>query len=309
MQALQVTCNDQSRRASTRCTSLGGVLTGTTCAWSRKLCVTCRSDNGVTKIRVQTNNMPNHCIQSSSVKPQIFDYEVVFNQKNTHGTWVQSFADQGALDGAVCPIHKTFTKAALGMVEFGTAESSRAMGFALNGVAFQFANMMHDDPVYPKAVYNEQPLDICLGHNQLNSASGMYHYHDVSPCINPFFLLGKTMSECISNAQCKSDIVAWALSGFEGWQGKKVIGLAKDGHVMYGPYNDQGMLWSTVDVDACNGAWSADKSEYFYVGTQWHPYAVGCQGPSNFPHIDHSLYANCSRNSMKVYANEVTLHQ
>ena len=70
------------------------------------------------------------------------------------------------------------------------------MGIAINGVAFQFANQIQEDPVYPMTTLNEQPLDLCLGHNQQDSTSGMYHYHDVSPCINPDFLNGKIMSDC-----------------------------------------------------------------------------------------------------------------
>jgi hypothetical protein len=140
-----------------------------------------------------------------------------------------------------------------------------------------------EDPVYPITVVNEQPLDLCLGHNQQNSESGMYHYHDISPCLNPAFLQGKTMTDCASDAACNEDITTWALSGYEGMKAKTVIGIAKDGHVLYGPYDDSGELWQTNDVDACNGAWSADRSDYFYVGTRWHPYLVGCLGPSNFP--------------------------
>ena len=57
--------------------SPGGVPDGSTCTWQRRLCVTCRRDDAdIVQIRVQTNNMPNHCISSDSVKPQAFDYEV-----------------------------------------------------------------------------------------------------------------------------------------------------------------------------------------------------------------------------------------
>ena len=31
------------------------------------------------------------------------------------------------------------------------------------------------------------------------------------------------------------------------------IGLAKDGHIIYGPYRIDGTLWQTCDVDICNG--------------------------------------------------------
>merc|ERR1719166_317232 len=101
------------------------------------------------------------------------------------------------------------------MIEHGTIESTRVLAFAINGVAFQNANQRNQDPVKPIDETNEQPLDICLGHNQRNSESGMYHYHDFSPCLNEDFLVGKKMEECLSNVECENDTVGWALSGYQ----------------------------------------------------------------------------------------------
>ena len=203
----------------------------------------------------------------------------------------------------MCPISKQYVAATFGVDEYGDDESANAMGIALNGVAFQFANQLREDPMYPITEANEQPLDLCLGHNQLNSDSGMYHYHGISPCINADFLAGKTMDACEDTPDCALSITDWAISGFAGMQTQTVIGIGKDGHVLYGPYDDSGQLWTTGDVDACNGAWSADKSDYFYVGTRWHPYLVGCLGPANFPqNEDPELFAQCSLNGMDVYA-------
>lgn len=298
------------------------------------------------------------------------------------GTKTSAF--QGQLNKAVCPIAKRYDAPALGIVEHGddAQESSNAMGFALNGVAFQArspaprpsssrdkyphqvasapssllpapCSVCQSDPrgprksagtqtqaaslsrilsllplcaaslidwrclkslrrqVFPLTVTNEQPLDLCLGHNQQGSEngvqpSGMYHYHEVSPCLNANFLTGKVMSDCASNDSCRRDIVQWALSSFEDAKTKTVIGIAKNGHVLYGPYDGSGRLWQTSAVDACNGAWSSDLSDYFYVGTRWHPYLVGCMGPANSPHgFTPPLYANCSRNNMEQYVGVI----
>lgn len=59
-----------------------------------------------------------------------------------------------------------------------------------------------------------------------------------------------------------------------------VFGLAKDGHVIYGPYNSYGELWSCEDVDACNGFFLIDNS-YGYASTTFFPYTVGCWGPAS----------------------------
>lgn len=284
-----------------------GVVSGSTCTWERRLCVTCRVDDGVTKIRVQTNNLPPHCVTSTSIKAQSFDYEVDFNPKETHGTWKKTLNSQYQLNNAVCPISKQYDAEDLGVEELGedTQESSNAMGIAVNGVAFQFANQIREDPCYPITESNEQPLDVCLGHNQRDSDSGMYHYHSVSPCINPAFLEDLTVSACSDHASCSASIADWAVSGFAGMATKTVIGVAKDGHVLYGPYDDAGALWETGSVDACSGAWSADQADYFYVGTRWHPYLVGCFGPANFPQLrDTPLFAQCSLNGMGQYAGD-----
>ena len=290
------TC-DQGNRCFEAATKNGGV-----CSWERRLCVTCRDDSGVTKIRIQSNNLPDHCIQNTLAKAMNFDYEVIFNQKQTFGTWAHTLDTQQKLDDAVCPIAKDYNAQNLGITEYGDSESRNAMGFAINGVAFQFANQIREDPVAPITETNEQPLDICGGHNQRNSDSGMYHYHILSPCIYEEFLSDKTMSDCTDNDDCKSNATSWALSGFDSMRTKTVVGLSKFGHVLYGPYDDSGELWDVQDVDPCNGVWSDDESEYFYVGTRWHPYAVGCQGPTNFPQNgDPALYPQCSLNGMDRY--------
>lgn len=148
----------------------------------------------------------------------------------------------------MCPIVKSYGRPRLGIIEYGAdvADSQWVMATAINGVAFQFANTIDEDPMFPMSVDNEQPLDICLGHNQLNADSGMYHYHGISPCINQQFLRRKEMDACNGNRECSNDLVEWMLSGFRDtvfYSNKTVIGLSKFGHVLYGPYNDYGELW------------------------------------------------------------------
>ena len=57
------------------------------------------------------------------------------------------------------------------------------------------------------------------------------------------------------------------------------IGLAKDGHMIMGPYRADGTLWQPCDVDECNGLMIGGN--YVYVSTLFHPYTVACWGPSD----------------------------
>ena len=70
------------------------------------------------------------------------------------------------------------------------------------------------------------------------------------------------------------------------------MGLALDGHIIVGPYNSQGELWTCDDHDVCNGVYLSDNS-YAYAMTYTFPYVVGCWGPG-----PQQLYAaTCSAKS------------
>jgi len=282
------------------------------CKWERKLCVTCyingRDDS--TMIRVQTNNMPDHCPGNSILKPQEFDYNVRFNVQNPEINY--ELFDEWDATETVCPIVHNYTNTDINLRENGWDESRRALAIAINGVAFQNANDEEDDPVFPigKGEIAEQPLDVCMGHNQRDSEDGMYHYHFFSPCLNKQFkhidiLNGAELGSCLANKNCRNDTIQWALDGFEEdeWN-RRIIALSKDGRPVYGPYDDKGKAWKTTDVDACNGV--EDEDYYFYVSTQWHPYISGCQGPTNKIHMDQTepFYANCSENGIEKYMDD-----
>ena len=55
------------------------------------------------------------------------------------------------------------------------------------------------------------------------------------------------------------------------------MGLAKDCHMMLGPYNKEGNLWSCEEKDICNGVFI--DGSYAYVSTTGFPYTLGCWGP------------------------------
>ena len=62
--------------------------------------------------------------------------------------------------------------------------------------------------------------------------------------------------------------------------GLQIIGIAFDGHAIYGPYNANEELWSCEDHDVCNGRFFPEMdNSYAYVATSTHPYILGCWGP------------------------------
>lgn len=69
----------------------------------------------------------------------------------------------------------------------------------------------------------------------------------------------------------------WTAAGGRNFGG--IYGLARDGHVIFGPYNSDGEVWTCDDVDMCNGFFLSDGS-YGYASTTFFPYMVGCWGPA-----------------------------
>ena len=61
-----------------------------------------------------------------------------------------------------------------------------------------------------------------------------------------------------------------------------VVGLARDGHLVYGPYNRRGERWTCSEHDVCNGAFLEDDS-YAYVLKTTFPFVPNCWGPSTNP--------------------------
>lgn len=97
------------------------------------------------------------------------------------------------------------------------------------------------------------------------------------PIYNPNPCTGITGSK----TDCDTDPWKW-MSRTGGWPTKAnyggVLGLARDGHMIVGPYNANGELWACDEHDFCNGTFLADGS-YVYVMTTTFPYVVGCWGP------------------------------
>ena len=125
-------------------------------------------------------------------------------------------------------------------------------------------------------------LDVCLSHP---TGFGEFHYHYWSACIkkNEGFSNDSTAPAlCKDSGDCTSDTAVYTRSSgaftAENWD--DVIGIARDGHVIIGPYKSDGTTWG-CDRDVCNGAFI--DGQYVYVGSDNFPYVVGCWGPGPDP--------------------------
>lgn len=145
------------------------------------------------------------------------------------------------------------------------------------------------------AVENEYvTLDECISHP---TPTKEYHYHMWSPCTikgNGWASTTTSPNMCINDEKCRDDPVQFAINA--GWTDTqtygKILGIAKDGHMIIGPYNQNGELWSCSEHDVCNGTFI--NGSYFYVSTTTFPYILGCFGPA---FGEQSIAVTCSNAS------------
>ncbi|CDW86089.1 UNKNOWN [Stylonychia lemnae] len=192
--------------------------------------------------------------------------------------------------------------------------SNYVVGVALNGVFFfSGTSTFGYDAFFPRAYENninprEILPDVCLGQA---STYNTYRYHMFSPCIFDNSLkLTQANQQCFSHAGCKADKLTHSVSKLTYRQRNIIpIGLARDGRMIYGPYNQDGQLWNPCDVDICNGVYIS-RITYAYVATMFHPYIIGCWGPGNMLNLTQSCSTNprqCIEKTGAIYNLSISL--
>ncbi|CAF1430660.1 unnamed protein product [Adineta ricciae] len=88
------------------------------------------------------------------------------------------------------------------------------------------------------------------------------------------------VSSCASVAACSSSVANYSVSSFSSYQIKTIIGVTKDGHLIYRPYLSAGTR-VTSGFDAYNGIFHDSNGKYAYFATSTYPYLVGCFSPVN----------------------------
>lgn len=80
-----------------------------------------------------------------------------------------------------------------------------------------------------------------------------------------------------------------------------VLGMAKDGHIIVGPYDNDGNEYSCKNLDACWGTYLSDGS-YAYIFNEKFPYGVNCFGAGGY----NTYEATCSTNTCSSTSSSIS---
>ena len=286
------------------------------CKFTRKLCVTCRQSGSDVMIKVQGNGLPNHCVNSTvnNAEAKENEWEVVFQPQvkdklNYQATDIDSSAKTDAI---LCDIQRTssdnmLAESKYALVSGGNKQTLQtSSGIALSGMYIY--NSLAAGNL--DAVEGEiKTLDACLCHP---TPFGEIHYHYWSPCIKAgagFADAKVAPALCKDAAGCTTGTPDFVRTGSSGGQDAAykdttnnggMLGLARDGHIIVGPYNGSGSSWTCSEHDVCNGAFV--DNQYVYVSTSEFPYVVGCWGPAT----TQTHKATCSTNNCPSTAASTT---
>ena len=256
--------------------------------------------------------MPSHCYGSSDIpnapKDQAIDFTVFWNRFVVGDVmWTEAQQDEEKeVDNILCQISRTdasHMQAGTYVDAAGATNQSTVSGYSFDNIAiFNGLAMGNKDAVLTEV----DTMDNCLTHSS-PSPGLQLHYHSLGLCMKPSAYTSTTVVPTLckdeedpndSNKKtCLDDPFEWALKSWTddtNYGGD--LGLARDGHVIVGPYNKDGELWACDEHDICNGTFI--DGTYVYVATETFPYIVGCWGPAH----EQTVAATCSSNTCGAVA-------
>ena len=273
----------------------GSIVNGV-CVFQQKLCITCINASPV-RIRVQSNGLPRRCTTvplGAAVSERIIDFEVNFNPDVSVNSPNRSPTTAADLSAILCNIsNQADVPSTSAYVQSPISTRLNALaGVATDGVNILNVNSLNQvDPFYPTGNLPAEGADQCLSHP---AGNGEFHYHIASGCmVNP---PPGNLTNCSPEINSLNNVAPYSIQTFSALKTLTVIGIAKDGHVIYGPY-----LSSTSQItsgfDICNGMFYDSIGNYAYFATSTYPYITGCFGPGNYP----SFKPSCTTNPPASY--------
>lgn len=257
------------------------------CTHQMKLCVTCEQTDKV-YIRVQSNGMPNHCYSANYYPLQyypdykIIDWTVEWNPNVYHDINYGSgrVDTQTEVDDLMCSHEVTaHTESVAQVVINQGSDIKRHIGVSFNNQLLfnSLTNFSQDsidsDWIDVETDFDEY-FDNCLGYIDVDNYLA---YRSLSPCFKDPPKSKVPGINTYSYAQFRI-LYKSQWTSTDNYGG--MYGIAKDGHIIYGPYNEWGEIWDCDDLDFCNGFFRDDNTSYGYATTTFFPYIVGCWGPA-----------------------------
>ena len=178
-----------------------------------------------------------------------------------------------------------------GYVENGTHwDQDHVAGYAFDNIAI-FNALVNGSGALQAYAEDMDKCSTMSNDGTLDSSGYQLHYRGLGYCMKPSSTnsVSNVPPPCWDtsykqddedNNKCTDEPIKYARKAWSGTSNHGGdVGLARDGHVIKGPYNSDGETWDCDEHDICNGTFLSDGS-YAYVATETFPYIIGCWGPA-----------------------------
>lgn len=302
---------------------------------------------GRVQIRVQSNGLPDHGYWSQATNPveMNIDFVVDFdppvtNISSTSSTAVYpaaetvappripslAVASASAVDAVLCsnttsamldanvPLDSHFSTVDATATDAisGVSVSGMPMGSTLTRRRGSNSNNQVQDSHFPVDGSPSAVFDTCLLHGTQDyqaAGVGPLLYTTASPCMVGPRRHRRYQKKCDEANQCQGVVgeIASSFTALGAASNRTIIGIAKDGHLVYGPTVDPATgTIVTGGTDICNGVLfdghhgDGVLRSYGYQATTSFPYLVGCFGPASHPRAN-ATKPSCTTNAPEFY--------
>jgi len=308
----------QSNLCPRRCG--GGSAASYKCTWTSDWTVKWQPSVGTPSNPTYQESLGNSDVKSSGQMCVLGDSPLHYQNIPTNSNW--TYTTDYYTASSYLAMFGTASKSGVNAIGAGIDMAGGALAAYVSGTAL--------DPLFPNP-YSSASVEGFDGTLSHPDANGIMHYHTPSPFnakpgaisyssattgSNPFaactYRNGKgayvyasgTKTWCVSTTADAStgpisNAAKYIPASFvaAGMNTATPIGLSRDGHIIYGPYDASGALFT--QVDACGGVFDT-KGNYVYVGQVTSPYIQGCFGPVDWTGSSSGKTPECSTNARAI---------
>jgi hypothetical protein len=212
------------------------------------------------------------------------DVEVHFSKDMTVETWSITASTDAEVAALLCDtteVQDANLQNVIDYVQNGATSLDNIVGITFGGALLYNPVQAGSVSAFYPSTGSDLDVDACFGYVD---SDGILGYIGMDVCMANIDTVTNSGVDgvvmCDAWTDCNTDkelYVQAAVEASSSYNKKTPVGMAKDGHVIYGPMQSSSKRWCDAP-DVCNGFTGSDDT-YSYLISSYAPFGVACWGP------------------------------